>query len=230
MGAGGLQSDGASSRPVLSSDGRYVAFRSAASNLVVGDTNLLNDVFIHDRDPDANGVFDEGNGTVELVSAGIDGPGDGASSSPAMSADGVLVAFHSDATNLIATDQNLASDVFLFDRLSGSLTRVSICGAGTEGDGLSERASVSDDGQFVAFQSKAENLVSNDANTKDDIFVRDLEQVGDDSGCVIAPEPDTTPPTTSPPSTARSGCGAFGMLNFAILFTTLIALRLRFRH
>ena len=152
------------------------------------------------------------------------------SSSPSMSADGILVAFHSDATNLVATDQNLASDVFLLDLLSGSLTRLSVCGAGTEGDGLSERASVSDDGRFVAYQSKAENLVSNDSNTKDDIFVRDLEQVGDDSGCVIVPEPDITPPTTTPPSTTRSGCGAFGMLTFALLFTTLIALRLRYRH
>ncbi|MCH8243643.1 MAG: PD40 domain-containing protein [Planctomycetes bacterium] len=230
VGAGGSQSDGASSRPVLSSDGRFVAFRSAASNLVAGDTNFLNDVFIHDRDPDENGVFDEGNGIVQLVSAGIDGPGDGASSSPAMSADGILLAFHSDATNLVATDQNLASDVFLLDRLSGILTRISVCGARTEGDGLSERASVSDDGRFVAYQSKAENLVSNDSNTKDDIFVRDLEQVGDDSGCVIIPEPDTTPPTTTPPSTTRSGCGAFGMLNFAFQFTTLVALRLRHRR
>lgn len=230
VGAGRSQSDGASSRPVLSTDGRYLAFRSAASNLVAGDTNFLNDIFSHDRDPDENGVFDEGNGTVELLSAGIDGPGDGASSSPAMSADGSLVAFHSDATSLVAADQNLASDVFLSNRLSGSLTRVSVCGGGTEGDGLSERASVSDDGRFVAYQSKAENLVSNDSNTKDDIFVRDLEQAGDDSGCVVVPAPDTTPPTTAPPSTRRSGCGAFGMLNFAFLFTTLVALRLRHRH
>jgi len=230
VGAGGLQSDGESSRPVLSFDGRYVAFRSAASNLVAGDTNLLNDVFVRDRDPDGNGVFDEGNGTVELVSAGIGGPGDGESSTPAMSADGSLIAFHSDATNLVAADQNLASDIFLLDRLSGSLTRISICGAGTEGDGLSERASISDDGRFVAYQSKAENLVGNDSNTKDDIFVRDLEQVGDDGACMAAPAPDTTPPTTTPPTTTGSGCGALGMLNFALLITAFCGLRLRRGH
>src|SRR5437016_61982 len=100
----------------LSADGRFVAFDSAATNLVAGDTNGTTDVFVHDRQT----------GMTERVSVASDGTqGNNASSYPALSADGRFVAFDSDATNLVAGDTNGATDVFVHDRQTGATERVS---------------------------------------------------------------------------------------------------------
>src|SRR5207245_298074 len=103
----GSEGNGASTGVALSADGRFVAFTSAATNLVAGDTNGVTDVFVHDRQT----------GTTERVSvdsAGIEG--NGASAGVALSADGRFVAFTSVATNLVAGDTNGAADVFVHDR------------------------------------------------------------------------------------------------------------------
>src|SRR5438046_847770 len=112
----------------LSADGRFVAFHSAATNLVAGDTNGTTDVFVHDRQT----------GMTERVSVASDGTqGNNASSYPALSADGRLVAFDSAATDLVAGDTNGASDVFVHDRQAGTTARVSAPAAGTQGSGPS---------------------------------------------------------------------------------------------
>lgn len=124
LGLGGKASDNASYSPSLSADGRVVAFVSSASNLAPHDDNQESDVY----------VFDVASGSVALVSATSKGKAANASSSrPALSADGRYVVYQSVASNLgsrhgcpaSVTDTNLLPDVYLFDRASGCVTRIS---------------------------------------------------------------------------------------------------------
>jgi len=161
---GGFEADFDSLRPAISADGRFVAFDSEASNLAWGDTNDVSDVFVKDRQTDVltrESVDDAG------------GQGDGASRRPSMSADGRYVAFYSDATNLVPGDTNGAADVLVHDRRSGATKRISVSGAGTEGNGDSIRPAISADGRLVVFESDASNLVAGDSNHFTDIFLND---------------------------------------------------------
>lgn len=163
---GGAQGDGVSEQPSISADGRFVVFHSWASTLVPGDTNSLPDVFVHDRQT----------GQTSIVSVATCGSqGNSWSFWPAISADGLRVAFHSDASNLVAGDTKEIQDVFLHDRQTGTTTRVSVSTGGAEGNGTSELPAISADGRFVAFQSVASNLVPNDTNLARDIFVHERE-------------------------------------------------------
>src|SRR6266496_306683 len=116
-------------------------------------------------------------GVTELVSVRSNGKqGDGISaraSAPSASANGLVVAFDSAATNLVGGDTNGALDVFRRDRSSGRTERVSVSSKGREGNGGSAGPAVSDDGRFVAFDSSASNLVPGDTNGRTDVFVRD---------------------------------------------------------
>ncbi|HET9692750.1 MAG TPA: choice-of-anchor D domain-containing protein, partial [Steroidobacteraceae bacterium] len=104
--SGGAQANGGSYEPALSADGRYVVFESLATNLVPGDTNASQDVFLHDRET----------GETRRVSVGTGGTQpDGANGTPSVSADGRYVAFRSDATNLAAGDDNRSADVYVKD-------------------------------------------------------------------------------------------------------------------
>lgn len=155
----------ATSRPALSADGRFVAFQTAATNLVSGDANGTDDVFVRDR------VL----GTTELVSrTPLSASGNGASREPSVSDDGRYVAFSSVASDLVANDASGTSDVFLFDRTTGVVTRVSELPSGASASGPSSLAHVSGDGRFVAFSSAASDLVLNDTNGATDAFVREL--------------------------------------------------------
>ena len=179
----GTEADQASAAPSISSDGRYVAFVSDATNLVAGDNNGLFDVFVHDRDADGDGIYDEpaaiSTVRVSVDSVGVEGDND--SNSPSISADGRYVAFQSDATNLVADDNNGRTDVFVHDRQTGNTTRVSVDLDGVEGNDNSSAPSMSADGKSVTFQSAADNLVAGDTNAAPDIFVDDL-QAGDGGG------------------------------------------------
>lgn len=157
--AGTGPGNGASQTPVISADGRFVAFASRASDLVDGDTNGLSDVFVRDLVA----------GTTRLVSRafGSTGSAGGASYRPAMSADGRWIAFESHATNLLAPE--LASvdinggkaDVFVFDRQTETVQPVSIRTDGTQmGWESSTDPVVTPDGRHVLFQSHASNLAS----------------------------------------------------------------------
>lgn len=171
----GAEADASSFLPAISADGRVVAFSSVATNLVAGDTNTTYDVFVHDRDPDGNGLFDEGNGVTLRVSVDSSGAeGDDYSIDPSISDDGERVVFSSSAKNLDPSDQNSCLDVFLHDLATGSTQRVSVAASGAEGNRDSFAPSISGDGGFVAFSSYADNLVSWDYNLTSDVFVRDL--------------------------------------------------------
>lgn len=151
--------------PSISADGRYVAFESSAHNLVTGDTNDKDDIFIHDRRT----------GETKLISKGSDGkPADGASSLPAISADGMHIAFESEASNLVKGDRNGKADAFLYDIKTGKTRIISVSSTGAQGN---ERGcitpAINADGRYVAFESEASNLVAGDTNGKSDIFIRD---------------------------------------------------------
>lgn len=151
----------------ISGDGRYVLFRSNATNLVTGDTNTFADLFV--RDVTA--------ATTQRVSVGNTGSQpNNVSYMGAISANGRYVVFSTAATNLVTGDTNIAEDVFVRDRTSNTTTRVSVSSSGAQtptGELGSTSPSISDDGRFVAFTSYAPNLVSGDTNGVSDIFVRD---------------------------------------------------------
>ncbi len=165
----GTQADGESNTfsTSISADGRFVAFSSDAANLVVGDTNGVGDIFVRDRSA----------GTTERISVDSAGAqGNGSSNRPSISADGRFVAFNSDADNLVVGDSNGLMgrlDIFVHDRATGTTQRVSIDSAGAEGNGSSNRPSISADGRFVAYRSSSDNLVAGDTNGTFDIFVHD---------------------------------------------------------
>lgn len=221
----GEQGNDASNDPAISSSGRYVAFSSYATNLVVDDTNGAIDVFVHDLltgsttrvsvsssgqegdsnsfDPDisADGRFiaffsgavnldptittvdantyvhDQVTGTTTGVARAYDGGSlNGASFQPALSADGRFVVFASDSDRIVQGDDNLRSDIFVHDRVTGSTVRVSVSSEGMQAayPGSSFNPSISGDGRYVTFESEATNLVPGDTNGQQDVFLRDL--------------------------------------------------------
>ena len=160
----GAQGNDASYSASLSADGRLVAFDSSASNLVAGDTNRATDVFVRDRS----------GGTTERVSVDASGTqASGVSHTPLLCADGTVVAFTSDAADLVAGDTNGCSDAFVRNLASGTTIRRSVDSAGVQGDAASRAPSLSSDGQDVAFVSDATNLVANDANGFADAFMHE---------------------------------------------------------
>jgi Tol biopolymer transport system component len=156
---------GHSNAPAITPDGRFVAFQSWDDSLIPGDTNNSYDVIVLDRST----------GAVERVSVSSAGEqGNDWSLGPAITPDGRFVAFHSFASNLVAADGNFDFDVFVHDRLTHTTTRASVRTDGTETDlGLgSQNATLSDDGQVVAFDSEGA-LVPQDTGFPVDVFVHD---------------------------------------------------------
>ena len=151
--------------PDISDDGRFVVFKSDASNLVIGDTNNKSDIFIHDRST----------GETELISNGLDGhPADCYSGSPSISFDGRFITFHSCASNLVENDENGTYDIFVYDTLTESTELVSKSSISVPGNNQSTEPAISSDGNFVAYHSLANNLVEGDTNGAYDIFLHDL--------------------------------------------------------
>jgi len=158
---------GGSYQPVLSADGRFVAFVSQANNLVTND-NLAPylDVFLRDRAA----------GSITLVSVRTDGAGGGDDNSvgPSVSADGRFVAFQSAAGNLTPNDTNGLSDVFLRDVVAGTTLLVSReLNGSAAADQASSSPMLSTSGRWIVFESKATNLVANDTNSTSDVFLFD---------------------------------------------------------
>ena len=162
----GGEGDGTSGGARISANGRYVAFRSGSTNLVAGDTNLVIDIFVHDR---TTGVTSR----VSVSSSGDEA--DAQSIVPSLSGAGRYVAFYSGATNLVAGDTNNVADVFVHDSRTGETSRVSVSSAGVESNRSSTRAHISRSGRYVAFESIALNLVTDDTNAVQDVFVHDRD-------------------------------------------------------
>ncbi|MGV7222897.1 MAG: hypothetical protein ACQ9MH_15380 [Nitrospinales bacterium] len=175
LGLNGSEGNDSSQSPSISNTGRYIAFSSRASNLVAGDIGGASDIF----------VYDFQTGLTERVSVTSDGSeSDSGSFSPFISEDGRYVTFHSLASNLVVDDTNGKADVFVHDRQTDQTSRASINSIGSEGNGSSAYASISSDGRYVAFESVATNLVENDTNNTDDVFLHDRSEAPND------PEPE----------------------------------------
>jgi len=144
----GNQGNGGSFAPSISSDGRYVAFVSMASNFFPGDSQSSWDIFIRDRQ----------SGQTEHV-----GSGGNFDNGPSISGEGRLVAFPS------------SGQVFVYDRQTGQSSIVSVAADGTPGNNASDYPSFSEDGRYVAFTSVATNLLPGDTNGVRDVFVRDIQ-------------------------------------------------------
>ena len=181
----GEQTNGPSNRPVISADGRYVAFESTATNLILGDTNGFSDIF----------VVDVITGAIDMLS--LDASGTRANNSnfrPSISSTGRYVSFESSATNLVSSGTSVGvSHIYVRDRdVSGSGTfdttgnistvLVSQSSDGTAANGNSLQSVLSADGRYIAFASDATNLVSSDTNAVRDIFLRD--RTGGTTTCV----------------------------------------------
>ncbi len=183
----GNQGNSASGVPSISADGRFVAFQSFANNLIAGDTNGGQDIFVRDT---CLGVVTGCTPSTTRISVDSAGnQGNGASGVPSISADGRLVAFQSFASNLAAGDSNTLEDVFVRDTCFGAGTScapstilVSVGSAGNQANGGSGGPSISADGRLVAFTSLASDLVVGDNNNRRDVFVRDT-CLGASAGC-----------------------------------------------
>lgn len=163
--SGGNVGNDASLTGEMSDDGNLVVFRSNADNLVPGDMNMSQDIFLRDI----------GAGTTTLVSESTGGgPGNAFSFDPAISADGTVVAFGSAATDLIPSDTNGAWDVFAYTVASGAIQSVSRNGLGIPSNGDSRGPSLNTDGTIIAFSSDGTNLVAPDTNGSEDIFAKSV--------------------------------------------------------
>ena len=149
-----------------STDGRFLAFESAADNLVPGETNSRLDIFVKDT---RTGVLTR----VSVDAAGGEGVED-SYGSVSISKDGRWVVFRSDASNLVPGDTNARPDIFMKDMQTGAIIRISTDSAGAEARSDSESATITDDGRWVALDSAAANLNSGDTNNKKDIILKDI--------------------------------------------------------
>jgi Tol biopolymer transport system component len=160
------QGNGNSITPFISSNGRYIVYASAASNLVDNDTNGKYDVFLYD-------IF---TGLTRLVSADSAGQSaNGISLSPRISGNGRYIVYSSAANNLVEGDTNNLPDIFRYDTQTGVTARVSVKGDGsTQGTGGgSFSPGISNNGRYVTYESFADNLVDGDSNGTSDIFLYD---------------------------------------------------------
>jgi len=160
----------------ISGNGRWVVFSSVSTNLAPGDSNFpMEDVFIHDRDPDGNGIFDEGNGTTELVSKNSAGlSGNGKSNNVSISGNGAKVAFVTRASDLSPPlgGWPYFGMTLVWDRVSKAMTNVSIAfdGSGspaTDASDVMSNTDLSDDGSHITFESKAGNLLDYTSSSSD---------------------------------------------------------------
>ncbi|MEW6474011.1 MAG: hypothetical protein AB1679_17305 [Actinomycetota bacterium] len=164
--------------PSVSADGNLVVFESTADNLTAGDANGASDVFLGQLGSTDSGFMSRGVIRVSVYATG-DARRDADSFAPApdapaaVSADGNLVAFASDSSNLVPGDTNGVGDIFIRNRGTGRTERVSVAAGGGQADGASVSPVMSADGRFVVFASEAGNLVPGDTNGVMDIFVRD---------------------------------------------------------
>jgi len=197
----GNQANGPSARPSVSANGRLIAFESLASDLVAGDSNRVSDIFLRDT---CRKAAPECIPSTVRVSLAYDGSeSNGASFRPSISGDGRYVVFTSLADNLVSMDRNSSADIFLRDTCIGATSEcrpstalVSVNNVGVQANSSSHSGRISGSGRFVAYVSAADNLIVEDTNLKEDVFVRDT--------CAGAAAPCS-------PSTSRGSVGPNGL-------------------
>jgi Tol biopolymer transport system component len=164
----GEQAGRSSSNPVFSPDGTRLLFSSSATNLVAGDTNSADDIFVKDLITGA---------VTRFSTDAAGGQANGGSSGPAFSPDGMRVSFSSSATNLVTGDTNGKPDIFVKDLTTGAIQRVSTSSGGVQADNFSFESNFSPDGTRLIISSEASNLVTGDTNGVVDAFIAALNLV-----------------------------------------------------
>ncbi|WP_395374542.1 Ig-like domain-containing protein [Marinicella sp. W31] len=153
-----------SESPEISEDGQWIVWESRAEDLVVDDTNGRADIFLYNSQTDS----------LQIISRNANGVlGNGNSNSPHITADGSMVFFESFSSNLVAGDTNGDSDVFVYHMATGTIELVSLTDDESIGNRDSFLSEISPDGRFVLFNSNASNMVPNDTNSRNDVFIRD---------------------------------------------------------
>jgi WD40-like Beta Propeller Repeat len=192
----GAEGNGDSGPPRLSADGRFTAFVSAASNLVAGDSNGFDDIFVHDAVT----------GTTTRASVASNGAQPNAdSSSPAISGDGRFVVFLSQATNLVAGSSNGGMNVFLRDLTTRRTTCVNLTPTGAQSAQGASDPAISLDGNSIAFTSFASDLVSDDTNGLSDVFVMNRQTHAIERASLSFSGAQTTTGNSSQPSLSADG-------------------------
>lgn len=170
----GTQANEGSFNPAISANGRYVVFSSRASNLVSGDTNGGQDIFLRDtQNSITTRVSVSSSGSQAINNDPFFSITD--SRSPSISDDGSFIVFQSNATNLVSQDTNVAYDIFLRDTNNGITSRLSVDSTGAQGNGGAWNPSISSNGRFAVFSSGSTNLVTGDTNGVEDVFLRNIE-------------------------------------------------------
>ncbi|MBZ0320392.1 MAG: hypothetical protein K8L91_28525 [Anaerolineae bacterium] len=209
---GGTQATGGmSANSVISADGRYVAFDSAATNLVTGDTNTQRDVFVHDRQTNTTT-------RVSVATGGTQATGTiGGSVFPAMSGDARYVVFVSMATNLVPGDTNAVQDAFVHDRQTNTTNRASVGVGGIQANSHTFSSAISADGRLIAFHSVATNLVAGDTSAIADVFVTSRSSTPLDTLALFSPSYNyvslINTLADSPPYTAFTAFSAYAPVN-----------------
>lgn len=165
MGYDGSATNGNAQGLAISADGRFVAYGSSASNVVINDTNNVEDIFVYERE------------TEQTIRASVSSTGRHVYANaylPFISSDGRYVLFTTYADNLIDDDTNAEADVYMRDMLLGKTYRVSLSFSGEEGNGASFDPVMSTNLRFVGFVSSATNMILNDTNGVGDVFLLDL--------------------------------------------------------
>ncbi|HMD37508.1 MAG TPA: LamG-like jellyroll fold domain-containing protein, partial [Vicinamibacterales bacterium] len=210
---GGAQGDADSYAPSVSADGRYVAFVSASTTFAPGMPQYgPMQVYVHDRDADGNGIFDEAGGTTtSLVSVGITGgTADQYSVRPRVSADGRYVMFESGATNLDPVgNPNAQHHLYVRDRLTAQTTLIDRAVTGGPSSwGINWQVSdMSDDGRFITYSSVSPDIVPFDMNWQSQVFLYDAAADPASATTIVTRLNDGTLAGGSSYSTAVSGDG-----------------------
>lgn len=166
LGAGGAPLDSDVFFASLSANGRYLYLQTPASNFGFVDSNGVDDVYVRDLQT----------GTLFKASVGLAGADpDAGSYTGEVSSDGRFVAFSSEASNLVGGDSNGAYDVFVRDLVANTTQRVSVKPGGGQSFLGGDLPQISSDGRYVVFTSPSDDLVANDNNGFNDVFVRDRQ-------------------------------------------------------
>ncbi len=171
IGEGGSEANAESNEATVSGDGSFIAFTSMASNLSPTEKGTSNNnVFLRDM---------KNNSTV-MISIDAAGKKGAGGSMPSISFDGNRIAFYSNVATLVADDKNGLWDIFLWEKNTALLKRVSMTADGKEREQGNESANrivapaISGNGQYIAFATTANNMVAGDNNNFQDVFVYDI--------------------------------------------------------